>query len=463
MRSWLLAISWLGLVSAMGVVSAAPREAWQEPGSPAPKKARPKPAPESAPESAAKPAAGPATQPQEPSPEASEAEAKALKLNSITTVQKANQQLKALLKNKPAAKEVLQAAVRLQKKTPDKPAFKFFAGLILGKLGQNFKDYPASELFYGLNYQAALKLQSEEQLLDIVDPYVDVLWSLKKFDKAEEVIKGTLDVGGNLIEQAQPSLTVKLAFTKAKNQEGDDAIRLIDTLINLSPDSIDFLRIKAILYAELAQPEDAVLTMENVVEKAKKLRLPKSQRQALVQSLEYGLTSFYVDNKQIDKAAEILERLIEANPERATYYNDLGFIWADHDMNLEKSETLIRKALELDRKEREKAFDDGEISEEDSKKENSSYLDSLGWVLYKRGKYEEAYKYLKQAAGDDDEGSNLEIYDHLADCLIKLKKTEEALATWKKALQFEDVSPRDVSRRKAIEKKLKQWQAKAKP
>ena len=122
----------------------------------------------------------------------------------------------------------------------------------------------------------------------------------------------------------------------------------------------------------------------------------------------YILTGLYVDNKDIEKAAKELQTLIKRNPDNPTYKNDLGFIWCDHDMNLEESEKLIKEAIGLDKKEKEKLKKDGKI---DEVKPNAAYLDSLGWVLFKQKKYKEALEPLKQAAADDEDGSHLEIWD----------------------------------------------------
>ena len=104
--------------------------------------------------------------------------------------------------------------------------------------------------------------------------------------------------------------------------------------------------------------------------------------------MKYTLSGVYVDMKQIDKAAEHLETLMKDDPDNPTYLNDLGFIWADHDMKLDESEKLIRKAIEKDRELRKKTEDLTKDEDED----NAAYLDSLGWVLYKKKKYKEAKK-----------------------------------------------------------------------
>ena len=60
--------------------------------------------------------------------------------------------------------------------------------------------------------------------------------------------------------------------------------------------------------------------------------------------------------------------------------NDLGYEWTDQGKNLSAAESLIRTAVAAE-------------------PDNQSFLDSLGWVLYKRGKFDEARKYLELAVG----------------------------------------------------------------
>ena len=89
----------------------------------------------------------------------------------------------------------------------------------------------------------------------------------------------------------------------------------------------------------------------------------------------------------MDKAADQLKALLVREPDNPTYNNDLGYIWADHDMNLAESEKLIRKAIDDDRRTRRKANPD---LKPELDKDNAAYLDSLGWVLFKQKKYKEA-------------------------------------------------------------------------
>ena len=73
-----------------------------------------------------------------------------------------------------------------------------------------------------------------------------------------------------------------------------------------------------------------------------------------------------------------LEILFAKNPDDPGVNNDLGYLYADQGKNLEKAEAMIRKA----------------VAEEP---DNYAYLDSLGWVLFKRGKFQEARGPLEKA------------------------------------------------------------------
>ena len=67
--------------------------------------------------------------------------------------------------------------------------------------------------------------------------------------------------------------------------------------------------------------------------------------------------------------------------------------------------------------------------------DNGAYVDSLGWVLFKLGRYEEALPHLRRAA--DLMKDDAVPLDHLADTLLKLGKRDEASARLKHAVQLD--------------------------
>ena len=82
------------------------------------------------------------------------------------------------------------------------------------------------------------------------------------------------------------------------------------------------------------------------------------------------------------KPAELFKRAIELDPaDAAQAYNYLGFMWADQNIHLDEAEDYIKRALAAE-------------------PENGAYLDSLGWLHYRQGKYEQALAELLSAAAE---------------------------------------------------------------
>ena len=148
-----------------------------------------------------------------------------------------------------------------------------------------------------------------------------------------------------------------------------------------------------------------------------------------------------------------LEKALESDPADAGVCNDLGYGYADRGKKLEEAEKLIRKAMELDKKQRT----GGTFVDVDSGLDNAAYVDSLGWALFRRGKLDEARKELERATklphGDDPV-----MWDHLGDVYMKLNLKPKAVEAWKRAASLYDAGARRKSeeRNKELREKLRQ-------
>jgi tetratricopeptide (TPR) repeat protein len=301
-------------------------------------------------------------------------------------------------------------------------------------------------------------------MLQAFEGLMDLYWDQKKFASVEEVARKFVDAKGERIDFGTLLVMEKMAQSKAKQGDTDEAIRLAETLARPPKIGSYFIQTKGWIYREAGKYKEAIEAYEEFADKIDDLKdfFGDEERTRMKKNTQYILTGLHVDNKDVPKAADILKKLMKDDPENPTYYNDLGFIWADHDQNLDESEKLIRKALELDEKQRKKLLAEGKLSEEAAKQENAAYLDSMGWVLFKKKKYAEAEKFLKKASEDKEEGDHIEIWDHLADVLVALDRKKEAVEVWTRALKFDDVSKRDVERRKKVTEKLKKFRAELK-
>ena len=398
-----------------------------------------------------------------------------LALNDLTTNAAMNAKLKSISKDAATAKRMVALAAKMQA-VPGKPPLKFNAALVLANAARIQRDFASGEMLYGWCLDQAFKTKSIERLVLTYPTYYAILNLRKKYATVEEVSQKILDVGmlnaSNEKDEKEVSLLRNLALeqlilSKSKQGEFNAALDRVEQLITQDKDgpSIGLLSLKATVLRDAGRYDEVVSTYEELLKTLKKL--PEGeQKEILDRNFRYFMTAALIDANKVDKCIAVLRELVKEEPENPTYANDLGFILADNGKELEYAEKLIRKAVELDEEQRThpkpSGGDEDKVGDDESAKgPNASYLDSLGWVLYKRGKYAEALKYLRQAAKDPGDGGHLEIWDHVADTQLALGETAAAIDTWEQSLKFDDLTARDKLRRKEIQGKLKK--AKANP
>lgn len=108
-----------------------------------------------------------------------------------------------------------------------------------------------------------------------------------------------------------------------------------------------------------------------------------------------------------------LRKLIQLKPDHAHAYNALGYTLVDRNLRLDEAQKLIDKALSL-------------------APEDPYILDSMGWLLFRRGKTIQAEEYLRRALALRPDA---EIAAHLGEVLWVLNRREEARKTWDAARQ----------------------------
>jgi tetratricopeptide (TPR) repeat protein len=99
-------------------------------------------------------------------------------------------------------------------------------------------------------------------------------------------------------------------------------------------------------------------------------------------------------------------------PDEANVMNALGYTLADRKRQLPRAERLIRAALE-------------------QRPDNAAYLDSLGWVLFRRGKTQQALPLLERAWRLSKEA---EIAAHWGEALWASGDRSAARRVWAQAL-----------------------------
>jgi tetratricopeptide (TPR) repeat protein len=115
-----------------------------------------------------------------------------------------------------------------------------------------------------------------------------------------------------------------------------------------------------------------------------------------------------------EEASASAERALMMEPDDIGLNNDVAYGWIDKGIRLKEAERRIRFAVYR-------------------RPVEGAYLDTLGWLMYKKGQFQEARKWLTRAAAFQD-GGDAVILDHLGDTCWRSGDKDAAVKFWSDAL-----------------------------
>lgn len=132
--------------------------------------------------------------------------------------------------------------------------------------------------------------------------------------------------------------------------------------------------------------------------------------------LAYRKTS---DKTYLQKAVSEYESLLREMPNNTGVLNNLAYILAENDGDLDVALKYIKQAVDL-------------------KPDEPGFLDTYAYVLYKRGEYSKASETVQSALQQyETQGSQvpLDVYEHAGQIYEKLGQTDQAVAAYEQALE----------------------------
>jgi len=166
-------------------------------------------------------------------------------------------------------------------------------------------------------------------------------------------------------------------------------------------DLLDVEFTKAALLDDTGKPHEAIAVLKQALE-----RFPDHP------GVRYQIALVQEKAGLARESTRSFEALLKDRPEDASLLNALGYSLADRNEKLPRAEQLIRKALT-------------------SSPDNPAFLDSLGWVRFRRGDNAGALPYLERAYRIFPDS---EIASHWGEILWAGGKQGEARALWARAL-----------------------------
>lgn len=343
----------------------------------------------------------------------------------------------ALREDGELARELVRAALARADGPPLRPQTRYFLAVLADR---NRQPDEAERLF-----RLCLPDLAPGSEAPVYGGLLRTLWKARKYgpmvEVCQEALKGAMGSARLLFHNDLAKAYAALGKMGPALAEADQALALADGPNRLA---VRLLRVRVLTIGEQHDRAEA-----EALGLLKELADP-----AEVLEVRHVLSAVYSAAGDAARSEEQLALILKADPNNATANNDLGYQWADQNKNLAEAEALIRKAIDLDRRQRNSLL--APRGDEEGG-DNAAYVDSLGWVLFRRGRLEEARAELEKAAALPG-GEDPTIWDHLGDVYHRLGLTEQARHAWQRAVTLigQERRRRMDQRHQEILRKLKQ-------
>ena len=235
---------------------------------------------------------------------------------------------------------------------------------------------------------------------------VDTYRQAKEYQKA-------VDEADSALKKFPKDRMILLVRASALGELGKttEAVNSLKALLDGKPTDRDtYLSIAQIYDRARNYPE-----MAKSIDQAEKLSTSKEEKEGVV----FTRAAMFEKQKKYDQAEAEFRKVLEMNPQNHNAMNYLGYMFADRNQHLPEARQLIMKALELD-------------------PGNGAYLDSMGWLAFRQGKFDEAEDNLKKAV--ERQPKDATIYDHLAEVYFKQEKMKDAVSSWENSVRAWEAS-----------------------
>jgi tetratricopeptide (TPR) repeat protein len=210
------------------------------------------------------------------------------------------------------------------------------------------------------------------------------------------------------------------AFILEKEKKVPEAIQLLQNALVVAPKRIDLYLTLASLYEQNSQFAEGLSILKEGLE------VDPDNAEL------YFRTAVILDKMGKKKEAVAqLKIAITKDPFHISSLNYLGYTYAEKGIHLDEAEELVKRALKF-------------------KPNDGFIIDSLGWVYYKKKKWDEALAELEKAwklVPNDPV-----IGEHLADVYVRKNFLEKALKTYRKVLELNPAT----KEREGVLKKIKE-------
>jgi tetratricopeptide (TPR) repeat protein len=255
-------------------------------------------------------------------------------------------------------------------------------GIILAQFALRLQpDFSMAKLLVADIYETQGHLESAVAVYNAIDPSAPMAWSAR----------------------------LRTAVLLSEMGKIDDSTKRLEAMAEERPERSDALTALGDVYRSAERFPDAVAAYDRALS-----RIPHPDERNW--SIFYARGIALERSNQWPRAEADLLKAVELSPNQPYVLNYLAYSWVEHGVHLGRAQAMLERALQL-------------------RPKDPQIIDSMGWVLYRRGRFEGAVDHLEQAV--ELRPQDAVINDHLGDAYWRVGRYSEARFQWRRALNLD--------------------------
>ncbi len=282
---------------------------------------------------------------------------------------------------------------------------------------------------------------------DALQMQADLAYELGRVKEGEQLLARMRG-----LDQNEPGFVARSVLVLAAHDRGREAAQLAMSWSAARPGDLRGLMLTARTLATVGQLDSAAARarlavatapdsteprrlLVQVLRQARRLREAEAEMAELLRRrpgdvgllLDLGIVREELGD--IEGAIAAGRDALRLQPELPPVLNFLGYLLADHSRDLDEAEGLIERALARD-------------------PDNGAFLDSMGWLYFRRGRLEDARRLLERSLLQT--GGDPVIHEHLGDVYQALNLSTLAREQYRLSLATGDANPRVKTKLQAV-------------
>lgn len=242
----------------------------------------------------------------------------------------------------------------------------------------------------------------EKQIRELYSHY---LWAKKDYKDAGEQLSYALDA-----DPTSPDNWRMLMGCYLMTENYGEAVKAGENAIKYNPEDIELYKYIAPAYVQLKEYDKA----KDVYDKA--LEHVDSADYETRSDLVGGMADMLLSKGDTIQAVKLYEQSLQLYPSNVPIMNNYAYMLVEGGGDIDRAEKMSFQTVTED-------------------PENTSYLDTYAWILFKKKDYKRALEYIEKTVKLDGDNAGAVELEHYGDILFMNGEPEAALVQWEEALK----------------------------